>query len=106
MPINKVVYGTSTLIDLTDSTLSSSAQLLSGVTAYDRTGAKLTGTYSGGSGDGYVWQDGNGYVHLSDEEGTHVTIDALTISSSGVYTASTGHAYSPVTVPSTFKVSS
>ncbi len=57
-------------------------------------------TGSGGSGDGYVWQDQDGYVHLSDEEGTQTTIDALTINASGTYTAPTGHAYSPVTVPS------
>lgn len=42
--INKVVYGNQTLIDLTDSTLSSASSLASGVTAYDRSGTKLTGT--------------------------------------------------------------
>ena len=44
MPINKVQYGNTTLIDLTDSTLQSSDELVSGVTAYDRSGTKLTGT--------------------------------------------------------------
>lgn len=51
-------------------------------------------------GDGYVWQDQNGYVHLSDEQGTQTIIDALTVSGAGTSTAPTGHAYSPVTVPS------
>ena len=46
--INKVVYGNTTLIDLTDSTLSDASQLASGVTAYDRSGTKITGTASGG----------------------------------------------------------
>lgn len=44
MATNKVVYGDRTIIDLTDSSLSSSDELVSGVTAYDRSGTKLTGT--------------------------------------------------------------
>lgn len=44
MPINKVTYGNQTLIDLTDSTLSSSNELVKGVTGYDRSGILLTGT--------------------------------------------------------------
>lgn len=47
--VNKVVYGNQTLIDLTNSTLSSADQLAQGVTAYDRGGNLLTGTASGGS---------------------------------------------------------
>lgn len=46
--INKVVFGNTTLIDLTDSTLSDPSQLAQGVTAYDRTGTKITGTGSSG----------------------------------------------------------
>lgn len=46
--VNKVVYGNQTLIDLTNSTLSSADQLAQGVTAYDRGGNLLTGTASGG----------------------------------------------------------
>lgn len=49
--INKVVYGNQTLLDLTNSTLSSADQLAQGVTAYDRGGNLLTGTASGGGGD-------------------------------------------------------
>lgn len=44
MAINKVVYGNQTLIDLTDSTLTSSDEIVEGVTAYDRSGNLLTGT--------------------------------------------------------------
>lgn len=46
MSINKVVYGSTTLIDLTNSTLNSPTQLLSGVTAYTRAGTLITGTAS------------------------------------------------------------
>lgn len=67
MPINKVVYGSTTLLDLTDSTLSSADQLMQGVTAYDRTGTKLTGT--GTSGGGSVTQDQDGYIVLPDTGG-------------------------------------
>ncbi len=49
MATNKVVYGDQTLIDLTDSTLQSSDELLSGVTAYDRSGTLLTGRLTIGS---------------------------------------------------------
>ena len=42
--INKVVYGNTTLIDLTTDTLTSTSQLQSGVTAHDRSGAVITGT--------------------------------------------------------------
>lgn len=44
MATNKVVYGNQTLIDLTDSTLQSSDEIINGVTAYDRSGTLLTGT--------------------------------------------------------------
>lgn len=44
MPINKVVFGNTTLIDLTQSTLDSAGKLLSGITAYDKAGNLLTGT--------------------------------------------------------------
>lgn len=51
--INKVVYGNQTLIDLTTDTLSSTSQLMSGVTAHDRTGATITGscTYDADTSD-------------------------------------------------------
>lgn len=51
-------------------------------------------------GDGYVWQDQDGYVHLSSEQGTQPIVDSLTVSGSGTYEAPTGHVYDSVTVPS------
>jgi len=41
--VNKVIYGGSTLIDLTADTITA-AQLLEGVTAHDKSGAPITGT--------------------------------------------------------------
>lgn len=71
--INKVVFGNTTLIDLTDSTLNDPSQLASGVTAYDRTGTKITGTGSGGGAPTSVTvlfkQDEDGYLVL-DETGS------------------------------------
>lgn len=97
MGINKVQYGNTTLIDLTADTVTAD-KLMQGYTAHDRSGAIITGTATGGSGDGYVWQDENGYVHLSDEQGTSVTVEALSVTQNGTYTAPTGKAYSPVSV--------
>ena len=98
--VNKVVKADgTTIIDISDTT-ATAADVLSGKWLHLADGSFVQGTNSGGSGDGYVWQDAQGYVHLSDEQGTQTIIDALTVSSSGTTTAPTGHAYSPVTVPS------
>ena len=99
MGINKVQYGNTVLIDLTSDTVTAD-KLMQGYTAHDRTGALITGTATGGGGDGYVWQDGNGYVHLSDEEGTQPIYDTLNVNASGTFTPSQGHAYNSVVVPS------
>lgn len=47
MAINKVVYGGSTLIDLTGDTLTDAAQLVNGIKAHTRAGAQITGTFAG-----------------------------------------------------------
>lgn len=75
MGINKVVYGNTTLIDLTDSTLASADQLSQGITAYDRTGTKITGTATGGAGA--VIQDEDGGLHFL-EDGVNAFSDAVT----------------------------
>lgn len=76
--INKVVYGNQTLIDLTNSTLSSASQLAEGVTAYDRGGNLLTGTASGGSSAISVVDT------LDSHGGTIRTITAVDISNDTV----------------------
>ena len=57
----------------------------------------LTDVTEGGNG-GYVWQDAQGYVHLDDEGTTPITVEPLSVTQNGTYTATTGHAYSPVIV--------
>lgn len=53
MPVNKVVFGDRTLIDLTSDTVSAD-KLAKGVTAHDKTGEQITGTMeSGGSSEKY-----------------------------------------------------
>lgn len=74
MAINKVVYGSTTLIDLTDSTLSDPSDLMMGVTAYDRTGTLLTGTGTGGGGDYILTYDDASSVG-SAQTGTAVTAE-------------------------------
>lgn len=43
MAVNKVVYGGETVVDLTTDTVTA-AKMLSGITAHDKSGAKITGT--------------------------------------------------------------
>jgi hypothetical protein len=43
MAVNKVIYGNTVIIDITDSTIKSS-DLRDGVTAYDKSGKKITGS--------------------------------------------------------------
>lgn len=95
--VNKVQFGNQTLIDLTSDTVTAD-KLMQGYTAHDRTGALITGTATGGGSGGNVWQDAQGYVHLDDEGTTPITVEPLSVTQNGTYTATTGHAYSPVTV--------
>lgn len=64
MAINKVVYGSTTIIDITDATATAD-KILQGFTAYGADGSKLIGTATGG-GDVPVWQGSDDYVYLSD----------------------------------------
>ena len=96
--VNKVVFGSATLVDLTGTTATAD-KILSGYGAYGADGAWMDGTATQGGGTGgNVWQDAQGYVHLDDEGTTPITVEALSVTQNGTYTATTGHAYSPVTV--------
>ena len=97
--VNKVTANNVTLIDLTSDTVTPST-LMQGYTAHDKSGALITGTATGGGAEaGTVTQDAQGYLVLDDEESSgSVTVDALSVTANGTYTASEGHAYSPVTV--------
>lgn len=70
MAINKVVYGTTVLVDLTADTVSAN-DLLTGVTAHDKSGNSIMGTvvtqvYRIGSGlpDDSVGKDGDLYFDM------------------------------------------
>lgn len=97
MPINKVVFGDQTIIDLTRSTLSSSDQIQSGTTAFDRGGNLLTGTlevdstYSvtqtltnvtSSNDDSKVLQGGSFFAELTPTSGYAIT--SITVLMGGV----------------------
>lgn len=64
MPANKVVYYGETLMDISDSTVTPE-KMVTGITAYDKTGEKITGTlspltvYTGSAPDNSVGADGD-----------------------------------------------
>ena len=98
---NKVVYGNTTLIDISDTTAVAS-DVAQGKTFYVASGQQATGTSAGGGG---------GTVTITDTTDTHggtirtITTDpnativqSLSVTQNGTYTAPSGQAYSPVTV--------
>lgn len=97
MPTNKVIYGNTTLIDLTSDTAVES-DVASGKSFHRKDGTKVTGsatqakaTYSNESitlTNGFPVQVGGGSVN----------VQPLSVTSNGTYTAPDGEAYSPVTV--------
>lgn len=65
---NKVVYGDTTLIDLTADTVTVE-DVLAGVAFHLPNGAPAVGTGTGGGGGGSgIYQDSNGYIVLPTEE--------------------------------------
>lgn len=90
---------TDTLINISDTTAIAS-DVAQGKYFYLASGQKVAGTSTGGGGTeaGTVTQDPDGYLVLDDDAPSHVTVEALSVTQNGVYTAPTGTAYSPVTV--------
>ena len=72
MGINKVQYGNTTLIDLTNDTVTAD-KLIQGYTAHDRSGVIITGTAPEG-GETAIWQGTDDYVYLSDTVSAPVEI--------------------------------
>ena len=80
-------------------TTATASDVASGKIFLASNGTITTGTASsGGIIAGDVWQDADGYVHLSDEPGAQISVTPLSVTVNGTYTAPTGSAYSPVTV--------
>ena len=66
--VNKVVYGNSTLIDLSTDT-ATQADVAQGKYFHLPTGERVQGTASGGGGTGSITQDQDGYLVLSPDGG-------------------------------------
>lgn len=97
MPINKVIYGNSTLLDLTSDTVSES-NVASGKTFHRKDGTKVTGTaeMAQASYSNQTITLTNGFPVSVGGGGVDVT--PLSVTENGTYTAPSGTAYTPVTV--------
>ena len=84
MAVNKVNYGNTTIIDLTDTTATAS-DVASGKYFYTNAGVRTQGTASGGGGKNVQAYSGMDYVASSSYTATDVT---LTVKKSGTYTVS------------------
>ncbi|MGM9946986.1 hypothetical protein [Floccifex sp.] len=86
MSVNKVIYGTDVLIDLTSDTVTPNA-LLNGFTAHDKSGNIINGTLeqSGVSSKNVQFYKGIGYVRATSYTSTDVSI---TVEKSGTYNIS------------------
>jgi len=102
MPNSKVQLANGTvLLDLTSDTVSAST-LKRGFTAHDSAGNSITGTMDGGGGGNYNVTstenlDGTQNIAIVDVQGG-ITVESLSVTANGTYTAETGKAYSPVSV--------
>lgn len=68
---------------------------------------KTAGTYAtqdirvtdtGIAADDYVYEDKDGFINLSENQGTHINVHPLSVTANGTYTASANEAYSSVNV--------
>lgn len=76
--VNKVVQSNgTTIIDISDST-ATVADVAQGKFFYLPNGQKAEGVAGGGSMGGQVWQDQDGYIHLSDEPADQIELQTIT----------------------------
>ena len=85
MAVNKVKYGSTTLIDLTDADDVSASDIPEGVKVYGASGNLITGTKASGGGGGLQAYQGYDYVRASSYTATDVTI---TVAEAGTYKCS------------------
>lgn len=75
LPVNKVVYGTTVLVDLTADTVTPET-LLQGYTAHDKSGALITGTNTGGGNDFIVTLSYNESTEMWEPDCTYAEVQA------------------------------
>lgn len=68
MAINKVIYGNTTLMDITDTTATAST-IITGYGAYGADGVWIDGTAPADTSENtyYIYTDSNGYIQMSNE---------------------------------------
>lgn len=97
MAISKVVYGNTTLIDITDTTATAS-DVNTGKYFYLSNGEKIQGTAVEGGATITETQDSGGGTIVSVDSTKKVTVTPLSVTQNGTYAAPSNEAYSPVIV--------
>lgn len=92
------VFKESTAIGYSQVTVNGDADLISSNIKKNVDIFGVVGTYEASGIIESVTQDQDGYVILDNDEGNQIIVDSLSVTQNGTYTATTGHAYSPVTV--------
>lgn len=104
--VNRVDINGRSVIDLTNDTVNPDT-LVQGYTAHDKSGAPIVGRHvdTGITPSGNIEIDENGTYDVTEYasatvnvDGSAVSIEPLTVTENGIYTASSGKAYSPITV--------
>lgn len=108
MAVNKVIYDGTTLVDLTDNTVTSDT-MLAGVTATDRSGEQITGTYVDEDTTYTLTKSGN-TITLTGSDGSttsvtdaNTTYSTMTQAQATAGTSTSGYRISPKVLHDTIK---